>query len=206
MAIHVLDPNKIGTQTEEMFNVTNTTGRDLINKFASNIDSLKSHWKGSDAVANITDLANVYSAVTKLVTTVQKYIVSANNEDVLRLQKSLVASGGNCAIGNELSNTLSNVATSVSVPTDGGESWTDAAISSDASTFENLIADFDKFVTSIDQTKEALLANWLEGANRDAIDIAFKEFDKNVPTYREQIKKVSNNLNTVAKNKRDLLQ
>ena len=67
MAIHCLDPNKMGAQTEEMFNVTNTSGRNLVTSFGATIENLKSHWKGSDAVSNLTDLARVYTAVTDLV-------------------------------------------------------------------------------------------------------------------------------------------
>ena len=48
MAIHCVNPNTVGTQAEEMFNVTNTTGRDLITSFSTTIENLKSHWKGSD--------------------------------------------------------------------------------------------------------------------------------------------------------------
>ena len=44
MAIHCVNPNTVGLQAEEMFNVTNVAGRDLINSFGSSIESLKSHW------------------------------------------------------------------------------------------------------------------------------------------------------------------
>ena len=94
MAIHGVNPNTGGSQTEEMFNITNTTGRDLINNFSATIESLKSHWKGSDAVANLTDLANVYSAVTDLVKNLQKIIVTVNNSDSpadMRLQAGSAA-------------------------------------------------------------------------------------------------------------------
>ena len=76
MAIHCLDPNKIGAQTEEMFNVTNTSGRNLVTSFGATIENLKSHWKGSDAVSNLTDLARVYTAVTDLVKDLQRIIVA----------------------------------------------------------------------------------------------------------------------------------
>lgn len=204
MTIHCLNPNTVGTQTEEMFNVTNTTGRDLINSFSSTIESLKSHWKGSDAVANLTDLSRVYTATTDLVKNLQRVIVSVNNEEVLPLQRHIVASGGTCTVGNELSVTL-NVDSYISVPTEALESWTDSAIISDAETFNSFPTRFENFVNLLNETKNNLLNNWLDGANRAEVVSIFENFNNNVTEYKTQITKVRDNLNTVAENKKHLL-
>ena len=204
MAIHCVNPNTVGTQTEEMFNVTNTTGRDLINSFSSTIESLKSHWKGSDAVANLTDLSRVYTATTDLVKNLQRVIVSVNNEEVLPLQRHIVASGGTCTVGNELSVTL-NVDSYISVPTEALESWTDSAIISDAETFNSFPTRFENFVNLLNETKNNLLNNWLDGANRAEVVSIFENFNNNVTEYKTQITKVRDNLNTVAENKKHLL-
>ena len=204
MAIHCVNPNTVGTQAEEMFNVTNTTGRDLINSFATTIENLKSHWKGSDAVANLTDLSKVYTAVTDLVKNLQKIIVSVNNEEVVPMQKHIVASGGSCTIGNELAVTL-NVDSVISVPTDALESWTDPAIIADAETFTNFPTTFENFVNTLNESKSNLLNNWLDGANRAEVVSTFENFNNNVADYKSQITKVRDNLNTVAENKKQLL-
>ena len=204
MAIHCVNPNTVGTQAEEMFNVTNTTGRDLINSFGSTIENLKSHWKGSDAVANLTDLSKVYTAVTDLVKNLQKIIVSVNNNEVVPMQKHVVASGGSCTIGNELAVTL-NVDSVISVPTDALESWTDPAIIADAETFTNFPTTFENFVNTLNESKNNLLNNWLDGANRAEVVSTFENFNNNVADYKSQITKVRDNLNTVAENKKQLL-
>lgn len=204
MAIHCVNPNTVGSQAEEMFNVTNTTGRDLINSFGSSIESLKSHWKGSDAVANLTDLSKVYTAVTDLVKNLQKIIVTVNNSEVIPLQKHIVASGGSCTIGNELAITL-NVDSVIAVPTEGLESWTDPAIIADAETFTNFPTTFENFVNTLNEAKNNLLNNWLDGANRAEVVSTFENFNNNVADYKSQITKVRDNLNTVAENKKQLL-
>lgn len=204
MAIHCLDPNKIGTQTEEMFNVTNTSGRNLVNNFGATIENLKSHWKGSDAVANLTDLARVYTAVTDLVKNLQKIIVVVNNEEVIPLQKHIVASGGSCTVGNELAVQF-DVDSSMSVPTDSVESWTDPALIADAESFTTFPDTFEKFVDELNTSKNELLNNWLDGANRDTVVRTFEEFNNNVPDYSSKITKVRDNLNIVAENKKQML-
>lgn len=204
MAIHCVNPNTVGTQAEEMFNVTNTTGRDLINSFGATIENLKSHWKGSDAVANLTDLSKVYTAVTDLVKNLQKIIVAVNNNEVVPLQKHIVASGGSCTIGNELAITL-NVDSVIAVPTEAVESWTDPAIITDAATFTNFPTTFENFVNTLNESKNNLLNNWLDGANRAEVVSTFENFNNNVADYKNQITKVRDNLNTVAENKKQLL-
>ena len=204
MAIHCVNPNTVGTQAEEMFNVTNTTGRDLINSFGTTIENLKSHWKGSDAVANLTDLSKVYTAVTDLIKNLQKIIVAVNNNEVVPMQKHIVASGGTCTIGNELAVTL-NIDSVIAVPTEAVESWTDPAIIADAETFTNFPTTFENFVNTLNESKNNLLNNWLDGANRSEVVSTFENFNNNVADYKSQITKVRDNLNTVAENKKQLL-
>ena len=204
MAIHCVNPNTVGTQAEEMFNITNTTGRELINSFSTTIENLKSHSKGSDAVANLTDLSRVYTAVTDLVKNLQVIIVNVNNSEVIPLQKHIVASGGSCTVGSELAATL-NVDSIISVPTESLESWTDPAIIADAETFTNFPTTFENFINTLNESKNILLNNWLEGANRDQVVSTFDKFNNNVADYKNQITKVRDNLNTVAENKKQLL-
>lgn len=204
MAIHVLNPNTIGTQTEAMFNVTNNQGRALIGNFSISIHSLKSHWKGSDAVANLTDLARVYTAVTDLIKDLQKIIVTVNNNEVLPLQQHIIASGGTCTMGSELAVSL-NYDSYIDVPTDAVESWTDPAITSDAETFNDIPTSFDKFVNELNAAKDELLNNWKDGANREQVVSLFNNFNNSVVEYKKNIEKVKNNLNIVAKNKRQFI-
>ncbi len=204
MAIHCLDPNKMGAQTEEMFNVTNTSGRNLVTSFGATIENLKSHWKGSDAVSNLTDLARVYTAVTDLVKDLQRIIVAVNNEEVLPLQKHIVASGGSCTVGNELAVSF-NADSNISIPTETVESYTDPALIADAEDFSTFPDTFKKFVDELNTTKNELLNNWLDGANRDTVVRTFEEFNNNAPDYSSKITKVRDNLNIVAENKKQML-
>ena len=199
-----MNPNQIGNQTEAIFNVTNTTGKNLINDFANSINSLKSHWKGTDAVANLNDLAKVYTAVTDLVKKIQQIIVSVNNNDIIPLQKHIVSSGGTCTIGKELSVSLT-VDSNIAVPTQALESWTDEAIISDAQIFNSFPEKFDKFISELNEAKDLLLQNWKEGSNRAQFVGLFNNFNQNVPDYRSNVIKVRDNLNTVAENKRKFL-
>ncbi|MBR6690240.1 MAG: hypothetical protein IKL65_02800 [Bacilli bacterium] len=205
MAIHCLNPNTVGVQAEEMFNVTSTAGKNLIKSFGTTIENLKNHWKGSDAVANLTDLSKVYTAVTDLVKSLQTIIVSVNNNEVVPLQKHIVASGGSCTVGNELAPTLGEIESVIAVPTDAVESWTDPAIIADAEAFTNFPTTFENFVNELNETKDNLLNNWLDGTNRAEVVSTFEKFNNNVADYKSQITKVRDNLNIVAENKKQLM-
>lgn len=206
MTIHCENPNTISSEAEAMFNVTNTLGKSLIEKLANSINDLKSHWKGSDAVVNISDLIGVYTDVTTLVKRLQDLIVSLNNQSVIPLQKEIVADGGTCTIGSELAKTLGGIEDTIAVPTDSGEVWTDQAIITDADTFNGFPGTFENFVNELNGAKDVLLKNWLEGAGRENVVNAFKSFNENVPNYKTKITSVRDNLNTIASNKKTLLR
>jgi uncharacterized protein YukE len=89
MAIHIERPNQIGNDINEMYNVTNGTGKKLMNDFASIITSLNSNWKGTDAVANLADLTSVYRDTAALVKKLQKIIAEVNNGEIIPLQKHI---------------------------------------------------------------------------------------------------------------------
>ena len=205
MAIHCINPNTVGTLTKTMLDITDTTGKNLISSFSETIENLKSHWKGSDAVANLTDLSKVYTAVTDLVKNLQNIIVSVNNNEIVPMQKHIVASGGSCTVGDQLAVTLNGIESVISVPTEAVESWTDPAIIADAETFNNFPTTFENFVNALNEAKNNLLNNWLDGANRAEVVATFENFNNNVPDYKNQIIKVRDNLNIVAENKKQLL-
>jgi uncharacterized protein YukE len=205
MAIHCTNPNTIGTQTQDMFNVTTEQGKQLLENFSGSIASLKSHWKGSDAAANLKDLGNVYTAVADLLKSLEQIIVTVNNNEIIPLQQHIVASGGECVVGNELGQVLKSISSTVDVQVESLESWTDNAILVDAETFNGFPDKFSSFVEALDGAKNTLLGNWLEGANREDVVRTFETFNNNVPTYKEQIKKVRDNLNTIAENKKKFL-
>ena len=129
---------------------------------------------------------------------------NVNNNEVLPLQKHIVASGGECTVGNELAITL-NVDSYIAVPTEAVESWTDPAIIADAETFNSFPQTFENFVNVLNESKNTLLSNWLDGANRQDVVSTFENFNSNVADYKSQVTKVRDNLNTVAENKKKLL-
>lgn len=204
MAIHIENPNSIGDQILDMYNITNGTGQNLIKDFETRIESLKGNWQGTDAVANLKDLAMVYADSTKLVKNLQKIISEVNNNEIIPLQKHIVLSGGTCKVSETLSPGM-NVSDAVSVPQSATASMTKEAIVQDAELFNDFPTRFSRFVESLKSAVQTLLSNWKEGANRDSVNQAFKAFESNAPEYIRQLETVRNNLNTVAENKKKLM-
>lgn len=205
MAIHCENPNTIGAETEAILNVTSTTGKALITKLSTTIENLKIHWQGTDAVANLTDLASVYTEVTDLMKNLQTIIVNVNKYEILPLQKHINLSGGSCVVGSELSPTLNDVSSFIDVPKEALESKTTPEIIIDADTFNDFPDDFSKFVEELNQAKDTLFRNWKDGANHADVTAAFARFNENVPKYLSDVTHVRDNLKTVALNKRQLM-
>lgn len=204
MAIRCMNPNTIGAETENLFNLTSTTGSELINSFSTTIENLKNHWKGSDAEANLQDLAMVYSAVVSFIKNLQTLIVKVNNNEIIPLQKHVVLSGGSCTVGNELAVTI-NAEEQIAIPTGNVESWTDPSIISDAASFSEFPTKFENFIGSLEELKDIMLNNWLEGANRTEVVNVFNKFKENFATYISNVNTVRDNLNTVVEIKKQLL-
>lgn len=205
MAIQCNDPNKIGTQAEELFSyiVGSEGGKGLMDKFETSINNFKSHWIGSDAKANITDLITVYDGVKALLSSVENYIVSVNNMQILPMQRNIVNDGGQCTIGNELS--FISVGSSLTVPQDTIEYRVAPEMIADAADFEDVPAKFTTFVDTINNLKETLLGNWLDGVGREEVVNSFKTFNEDVAEYNALLNKVKSNIDTVAANKKNLM-
>ena len=204
MAIHIERPNQIGNDINEMYNVTNSTGKKLMNDFASIITSLNNNWKGTDAVANLADLTAVYRDTAALVKKLQKIIAEVNNGEIIPLQKHIQLCGGECTPNGTLSDRL-DIADTVSVQTSATASITNDGILNDASNFNSFPEKFIGFADDLKNASKKLLNNWLDGANREAVVTSFNTFETNVGGYVENLKKVRNNLNTVAENKKQFL-
>ncbi|MBE6152430.1 MAG: hypothetical protein E7165_03875 [Firmicutes bacterium] len=204
MAIHCVNPNTIGSEAEEILTVVEQQGGRFLENFENVIRNLDSHWKGTDAVKNLGDLASVYSALTLLIQNVESLIVDLNNNEVLPLQRHIYYGGGDCVIGNELSERFKSRDPHITVQTEGTESWTAPEIIADAETFKEFPSEFNSFIEALTGAKETLLANWLEGANREAVVTAFKTFDEHVLEFKEQLKTVKENLTIVADYKKQL--
>ena len=205
MAIHIERPERIGEDINAMYYVTNVTGKELVNKFEQIILSLNNNWKGTDAVANLNELAMVYRDTTSVVKKMQGLIVEVNDKEILPLQRHIKMLGGTGGTENTgLSPDLA-VADDVTVQTSATASITRDEILLDAENFNSFPEKFSSFVDDLKTAKNKLFQNWIDGANRSEVEAAFKAFETNVGDYISNLNVVRNNLNLVAETKRKLL-
>lgn len=205
MAIHISNPVQITDQVLKMHNLISTTGKDFLTKYADIVERLSQHWTGSDAVANQTDLANVYSEVTKLMKTLENLIVTVNNEEVYPLLRHIELSGGDSYKKDNISPSLGSIKDSVQITKESTVSKTEPDIIQDETDFNGLPEKFEMLKEDLLAAKEELFKNWLDGANIADVKSSFGTFANNVDGYINQVKKVRDNLKTVAENKKQLL-
>lgn len=205
MAIHIENPVQITDQMLRMHNLISTTGKEFLTEYARIVECLARDWTGSDAVANQKDLANVYSEVTKLMKTLERLIEATNNNEVYPLLRHIELSGGSSYKKENISASLGSVKDSVQITSEGTVSKTNPEIIQDAADFNGLPEKFEMLKEDLLMAKEDLFKNWLDGANIADVKSSFGAFASNVDSYISQLKKVRDNLNTVAENKKQLL-
>jgi len=203
MAIQVMNMSKIGTDASNLFNITNNEGKNFITSFKGIIESLKQHWKGSDATANINDLITVYREIGYLIRDVQNFIVAVNNEEILPLINEMRSSGGGVYKCDQLAGVIA--VPEISAPEATDSSSVSDEILTDADNFKDFPTKFQTFVSNLDSAKATLLNNWKSGGQWVAVENTFKKFFTSAPNYESQIAKVRDNLNTVALNKKKFI-
>lgn len=204
MAIHVTRPDKIGADIERLFQVTNIQGKELISALESTITNLGNHWKGSDAGANLADLAKVYSYIKEYVYGVQNLIVDVNNNEVIPLLNHINFSGGSKYSYADIAPTVDNNFV-IALPPVTTEAWTSDEILKDETEFSTFPTKLATFISALDTEKTVLLDNWKEGANRETVVRMFNEYNSNYETHKSAVNTVKEHLTTVANNKRALL-
>lgn len=206
MAINIMNPTKITDDVMKLYNLMGVDGKQFLKDYAKIVERLSQHWTGSDAVANQTDLANVYAEVTKLIKTLENLIIKVNNEEVYPLLRHIELSGG---IGYKkemgLQSSLGEISNSVSITKESNQSMTTSDIIQDASDFNGMPEKFETLKENLISAKNELFKNWLDGADLANIKSSFTSFENNVGSYIAQLKKVRDNLNIVAENKKSLL-
>lgn len=110
-------------QCETLNNLVKNDGEALITKLGNTITNLKSHWKGADATAHITNLITVYNGLTEMVAGAKK-ITSTAGSAMSAIQEVRRANGGVGNVGALLPNNAPEAAV-ISVPETTGEYYCD---------------------------------------------------------------------------------
>ena len=204
MAIVCSNVNELSVLAHEMHEITSVQGSNLLKNYETVFNSLKSHWKGSDANKNLNDLKLVYGELALLVTKLDNLVMDVNNLEVMPLLAHVRALGGDCVSGETISGSL-NVTMELAFEPSGAEIYTDPALVQDAASFESVPTDFARFVSELNEKYERLRNNWTEGAGIEEIRTVFTKFNDSVGTYTEQLNIVKENLNTVAMLKQNMM-
>ena len=98
MDIRVINLDLGYDQCEGLNNLAIQKGQDLINELKNNINNLKVHWVGNDAMVHINNLIELYGFLGKLVDSAMSVTSNAANS-MIRLQEIRQANGGMGSVG-----------------------------------------------------------------------------------------------------------
>ena len=101
MDIRVINLDLGYDQCEGLNSLAKQKGQNLINELKNNINNLKVHWVGNDAMVHINNLVELYGFLGKLVDSAMSVTSNAANS-MIRLQKIRQANGGMGSVGTTL--------------------------------------------------------------------------------------------------------
>ena len=198
--IRCMNPSNIGTQMEEMFNVTNTTGKNIVNKLPQILKSLRSSWRGTDATIHFKNLSIVFNAIINNIGRFQMLIVGFNNEKIRALQQHIVNSGSSCKIGKTLSTTI--MIEDISKKAKENRLYVQQEFFTCVDDIKQINKDYQKFIHDLKDAKEALAKNLTSGCEIEQFLAAYKTLQENAVDNRRNLVAIINELNIVVSNKK----
>lgn len=174
-------------------------GVSLIRSLASNIKSLKEHWKGTDATLHINNLIAVYNGLAVIVSDVTA-VAHNVSIPIVNAQTIRKSNGGSGDVGEVISlydGFVENIALLESTT----EYYVDpAGAPNDFATLSDICERFNSFYTTFQAYKADLMGNWIAGSDRGKAENDFEQFETNATTYTKSLTEAKDNLGTAISN------
>ena len=184
-------------QCEGLNNLAKQKGQDLINELKNNINNLKVHWVGNDAMVHINNLIELYGFLGKLVDSAMSVTSNAANS-MIRLQEIRQANGGMGSVGAALNSFYEYGAIPNVISTT--EYYVEPAALNDLSTLKNIYSSYKEFITNFNSKKDELFSNWTMGANIENAKARFEEFSNVSSKYDSYLVNAIENLSKACNN------
>lgn len=197
MDIHVKNLDLGYDQCDGLYNLANLKGQDLINELKNNINNLKVHWVGNDAMVHINNLIELYGFLGRLVDSAMKVTSNAANS-MIRIQEIRQSNGGKGSVGTTLNSfyeygSIPNVVSTT-------EYYVEPGALNDLKKLENIYSSYKEFITNFKSKKDELFSNWTMGANIEEAKARFEEFSSISSKYDSYLDNAIQNLSNACKN------
>lgn len=187
------------SQVKELNTLATTTGVNLVESLTSNIKSLKSHWKGSDATLHINNLINVREALVAIVSDVSA-VAHNVSMPIVQAQTIRNSNGGGGEVG-EIISLYNGVLEKIETLSDTTEYFVDPVNAPlDHQQLSSICDQFNSFYTSFQSIKEDLMNNWISGSDRGQAVSDFEQFEANATTYSKNLTEARDNLGIATSN------
>lgn len=187
------------THIKAMYNLVTVQGEELASSFSSIINSLMSHWKGSDATLHINNLISMYQSFCPLIGDVTR-VAHNVSIPIVEAQTIRSANGGSGNVDAVISEhdvtqtTFNSLGDTVEyyVDPDGAKA--------DYTNLSTLCDDFNRFQNTFSTHKDNLLEVWTDGVDRNNAINIMDEFLSNAQSCYRVIGDAANNLQIATKN------
>lgn len=184
-------------QCEGLNNLAKQKGQDLINELKNNINNLKVHWVGNDAMVHINNLIELYGFLGKLVDSAMSVTSNAANS-MIRLQEIRQTNGGMGNVGTALIGFYEYGAIPNVISTT--EYYVELAALNDLKILNNIYSSYKEFITNFNSKKDELFSNWTMGANIENAKARFEEFSSISSKYDSYLDNAIQNLSKACNN------
>lgn len=184
-------------QCSELSKFINNNGHDLMAKISNNINNLKMHWIGNDAMVHINNLIELDEMLGKLINGALDVTHNAA-ESMIKLQTIRQMNGGNGEIGSSLPigtdfNTIARVQSTT-------EYYVEPSSLNDLVTLKEIHSDYQNFIRNIITMRDDLFSNWTLGARIESAKSMFEEFINVSDKYDSFIINAIDNLEIATRN------
>ena len=186
-------------QCYELHNLSKTQGAVVLEGIAQVVDSLKRDWIGNDATLHINRLIKEYDGLTEFLNgTIAS--LSIASEGIIATQQVRHSGDHSQKVDTVLSRAPINARKLAMVSQTESMDTNKQAQKADFAKFQEFVEVFDKFTSTFDQDADALMGNWMSGANREGVRASFDRFRSAVARIRTLLTNTTTDQTTTTSN------
>ena len=169
-------------QCISLYRTVTGPGKEILNRISKLIDSLNSHWIGSDATEHINSMVKICNELG----TFTNNTVSAMSEttkSVVNVQAARESNGANGAfVGTTVADSI-EVPTKSEIPNTERYFCEKSGARQDYTELAKLTEEFKSYLSTLDSQMAELEENWTSGAKREEALKAFSDFKTSSNKY-----------------------
>ena len=169
----------------------------------TSMTNLRNKWNGTDAVVHITELSEIYNAISDNIENFQKLIVDYNNDKIRPLQQHIINYCESCPLSQTLSNSIKNNTISSTAYED--KEYVSNSFSTYIDKVSETLTKYGTFLSELESKKNAVKNNLTSGCEITTFLTEYNKFNNEAKKQKDELKTKINQLEAIAANAKKLM-